>query len=88
MFTMTHGKYISAAIMFRRGLQIIAKDILGAEGCEFSASRENHSCPNNLSSLLLKTKKPLSERFRYARLLCCTGNRQSNYTAVLKAKQV
>jgi len=32
MFTMTHGKYISSAIMFRRSLQIIAKDILGAQG--------------------------------------------------------
>jgi hypothetical protein len=32
MFTMTHGKFISAAIMFRRGLQIITKDILGAKG--------------------------------------------------------
>lgn len=27
MFTMTHGKFISSAIMFRRSLQIIAKDI-------------------------------------------------------------
>jgi hypothetical protein len=32
MFTMTHGKFISSAIMFRRALQIIAKDILGAKG--------------------------------------------------------
>lgn len=32
MFTMTHGKFISAAIMFRRGLQVITKDILGAKG--------------------------------------------------------
>lgn len=32
MFGMTHGKYISSAIMFRRALQIIAKDILGAKG--------------------------------------------------------
>jgi hypothetical protein len=32
IFTMTHGKFISSAIMFRRALQIIAKDILGAQG--------------------------------------------------------
>lgn len=32
MFTMAHGKFISSAIMFRRAIQIIAKDILGAKG--------------------------------------------------------
>ena len=32
MFGMTHGKFISSAIMFRRALQIITKDILGAKG--------------------------------------------------------
>lgn len=32
MFAMNHGKNISSAIMFRRALQIIAKDILGAKG--------------------------------------------------------
>jgi hypothetical protein len=32
MFTMTHGKYIASTIMFRRALQIIAKEILGAKG--------------------------------------------------------
>ncbi len=32
MFAMTNGKYISSAILFRRALQIIAKDILGAKG--------------------------------------------------------
>lgn len=32
MFTMEHGRYISSAIMFRRSLQILAKDILGAKG--------------------------------------------------------
>lgn len=32
MFSLNHGKYVSSAIMFRRGLQIIAKDILGAKG--------------------------------------------------------
>jgi hypothetical protein len=32
LFCMEHEKFISASIMFRRGLQIIAKDILGAKG--------------------------------------------------------
>lgn len=32
MFTMAHGKFISSAIMFRRSIQIIAKEILGAKG--------------------------------------------------------
>lgn len=32
MFTMTHGKNIASAIMFRRALQIIAKEVLGAKG--------------------------------------------------------
>src|SRR5690606_7553382 len=32
MFAMAHGKFISSSIMFRRALQIIAKDILGAKG--------------------------------------------------------
>lgn len=32
LYTMNHGKLISSAIMFRRSLQIIVKDILGAKG--------------------------------------------------------
>jgi DNA-directed RNA polymerase subunit RPC12/RpoP len=32
LFGMDHGKFVSSAIMFRRGIQIIAKDILGAKG--------------------------------------------------------
>lgn len=32
LFAMNHKKNISATIMFRRGIQIIAKEILGAEG--------------------------------------------------------
>jgi hypothetical protein len=31
-FCLTHSKYLSAAILFRRAIQIIAKDILGATG--------------------------------------------------------
>ncbi len=32
IFTMKHGKFISSAIMFRRTIQIIAKEVLGAKG--------------------------------------------------------
>jgi hypothetical protein len=32
LFCLEKSQYISAAIMFRRGLQILAKDVLGAEG--------------------------------------------------------
>jgi hypothetical protein len=32
LFCMGHGKNVSAAIMFRRALQILAKDVLGGQG--------------------------------------------------------
>jgi hypothetical protein len=51
MFTMIHGKFISSAIMFRRALQIIAKDILGAKGRTLHSQLEWLKTNKNLLSI-------------------------------------
>lgn len=56
MFCMHHGQLIAATIMFRRAIQIIAKDILGAEGNSLAKQLDwlrdhNNSLSVNLTDL-------------------------------------